>query len=542
MVLYLGGELRGNIDWSILPSSQYGIPNDLTANGFEPLYIQKGQSGWDGQFYYYIANDILAQGDTKYKVEMSPYRYQRIGVSLLAKIASAIMGYDYVPVAIFYLTSAFLVLAACFFFSRFLQSKGYSAYLALLWSLASGTQMTIMNGLPDAGADALLLMAMVAIMSFRHWLYAFCIALCTLSREIYIIIPAFIALAQLIKDRKNIFDKKTVLHLAALGLPLIIFGAWHLYIKIHFSDMAPINAFKENLLTAIPLSSWVSFTLGALIGEHRIFGNTSASHYEAIDLLSFIGLLGLSFWFLIKLEWKNKNSPVVTGTACAFLVIFTSYLFFGDTVMRHHTGFLKTISICFACIIFCHVWQMRKISRPLLGFLLLLFAASQPTLLARASAPPSSQMQYSGIYDHDFDLSAVPKFAPCSENLSPEMELTDNKDFYKNPVFARITGQNDVRIMSIKAKNGSKDKWPVASHIGPTALSYFWKERETQKPIFEMGFPSFLQKPLLPGEERTIPIVLRVPKHNKPLVAEFFIYQANCPRQGKNQRLLINFD
>ena len=119
LMFYLSSELRGNIDWSILSSTQYKIPDALQANGFEPIYTRKGANGWDGQFYYYMANDILAQTDAKQKIEMAPYRYQRIGVSLVAKIASVICGYSYVPVMIFYLTSAFLVLLASFVFAAF---------------------------------------------------------------------------------------------------------------------------------------------------------------------------------------------------------------------------------------------------------------------------------------------------------------------------------------------------------------------------------------------------------------------------------------
>ena len=534
MAFYLGGELRGNLDWSILPSAQYEIPEALTARGFEPLYIHRGQSGWDGQFYYYIANDITAQTDAKYKVEMSPYRYQRIGVSLLAKAAGALMGYDYVPVSVFYFTSLFLVVAASFFFARFLERRGYSPYLALLWSLAAGTQMTVLHGLPDAGADALLLMALAALFSGRLWLYAASMALAVLSREIYIVVAIGLALAEAWRFRKTLLSRHAVYALLPVALPVAVFGAWQLYLKIHFADMPSIDVFKEGLLAFTPLASLGFFTLRALIGEHPIFGGGMPAFREAAGLFSFIVLLMLSFGFLFALLrrlWgseRDREAQLYAGLGGAFLVIFSTYLFFGDTVMRHHTGFLKTVSICFAVVLFCHIGLRKKVSREILAVILVCLLLPQPTLWLRVMTPPSTQMQYGTIYEKDADISAFPFFAPCLPQLDYALEIAGKEDFYKNNFFARLVGQDEYFVFSIRVKNNSTQTWTTAHTTGSVKLINYWRWEANNQLIPAFTWPTLLQSPLGPGEERLLPVVVRVPPIKGTKKLTFTMAQQGC--------------
>ncbi len=58
MWIYLAGEIRGLLSWHVLPAAVFGIPHSVAKHGMTLLYETPGHVGWDGQFYYYIANDL----------------------------------------------------------------------------------------------------------------------------------------------------------------------------------------------------------------------------------------------------------------------------------------------------------------------------------------------------------------------------------------------------------------------------------------------------------------------------------------------------
>jgi len=534
MVIYLCGELRGNPDWLILPSAQYEMPDVLKAKGLEPLYLPKDKSGWDGQFYYEIANDIFARTDAKEKVELAPYRYQRIGISLLSKVASIILGYDYVPVFVFYLTSVFLVAAAGFVFAAFLQRRGYSPFLALLWTLASGTQMTVMNGLPDAGADALLLMALMALFSGKRWFYSVTILVSILSREIYVLVPISVLLAEFWRYRKSSLSREAWRAFIMSGFPVFLFGAWHLYLYVHFADMPSVDIVKEGLVSFVPLASWGGFLLKLFAGGHPRFDPGMTSFFEAANLLSFLVLIAACFWFLLRLFCRQSmqlltdNVVYIRPVSISFLLVLSVYLFLGDTVMGHYTGYLKTISVCFAIIILCRVWCRKKISRALLTLLFFCFAVPQATLFLRVSALPSTQVQYSRIYAKEVDAKSVPLSTTCLSDLRYKLQFMKKENFYKNPFFSHLFGRREFYVLRVRVKNTSAQSWPVARTVGSIKLIAYWRTRETNLLVPAYTWPTMLQTPLNPGEERFMPLVIHVPSRMEKKKLTIKIIQQGC--------------
>ena len=79
--IYLNRTLEGDINNHILAGEMFGMPKDIKARGIKPLYYGAGQTGWDGQFYYYKSNDIYGLKDTARYIDAPTYRYQRIGMS-----------------------------------------------------------------------------------------------------------------------------------------------------------------------------------------------------------------------------------------------------------------------------------------------------------------------------------------------------------------------------------------------------------------------------------------------------------------------------
>ena len=66
---YLHGTLEGQINNHILAAEMWGTPAKMQARGIKPLYHGPVQTGWDGQFYFYIANDLLAREDSSIRTK-----------------------------------------------------------------------------------------------------------------------------------------------------------------------------------------------------------------------------------------------------------------------------------------------------------------------------------------------------------------------------------------------------------------------------------------------------------------------------------------
>ena len=164
---YLQGTLENDVNNHILAGEMFGVPEELKARGITPLYYGPGQTGWDGQFYYYIANDLLARKDTPSHIDAPSYRYQRPGMSLYAATIAALTGQAWVSPKTYLLSYFLLVLAATWIGGSLLSSRGQHASLILLWSLAVGTQITMFNALPDAAADSFLIVGLAALYSGR---------------------------------------------------------------------------------------------------------------------------------------------------------------------------------------------------------------------------------------------------------------------------------------------------------------------------------------------------------------------------------------
>ena len=110
--IYLERTLNGNINNHIFSGEMFGVPVDLKERGIKPLFYGPSQTGWDGQFYYYMSNDILALKDTASHIDSPSYRYQRVGLSLYAATVAKILGMDWVSPATYFISYLFLILAA----------------------------------------------------------------------------------------------------------------------------------------------------------------------------------------------------------------------------------------------------------------------------------------------------------------------------------------------------------------------------------------------------------------------------------------------
>jgi hypothetical protein len=80
---YIDEKLGGEKDLVILNGKMFGAPQYLIKEGLNFAYTQERETGWDGQFHYYITHDLLNKKETSKSIDNPPYRYNRPGIGIL---------------------------------------------------------------------------------------------------------------------------------------------------------------------------------------------------------------------------------------------------------------------------------------------------------------------------------------------------------------------------------------------------------------------------------------------------------------------------
>ena len=123
------------------------------------IYVYPG-TGYDGQMYFYLAQDPLLTGKVASRGDMSAhdidhiaYRYQRILLPALGWLTS--WGHPRLLEWTLPLINLFAVLAAGFLLARFLAARGRSPWLSLVYMLSLGVMAGVVNDLADPLAASL---------------------------------------------------------------------------------------------------------------------------------------------------------------------------------------------------------------------------------------------------------------------------------------------------------------------------------------------------------------------------------------------------
>jgi len=344
---YVGTKLYGNNDWRVWPSEMFGggVPKHLQEYGVQTLF-DKNIAGWDGQFHYYIANDLLNNHDTVKSIDAPIYRWQRIGLPLTAKFFSVILGYDYVTSGVYHLSGLLFFFIALFIFANFITNRGLNVLYILPWALSPGIHLTLLHGLPDALADSYFLIAFISLLTKRFRLYAIFITLAALTRESYIL-PAFIFFTMAFLGIFKKEDKFKVFPLIKFAIPGIIFLIIQFYINTYMfpaltssGSLAKINAGILNF----PFIEFVKF------------------YYNSISTLKLSEFIFLSF-FIVTLSLSTYGAYKSSKVKKEFLVFIPMIVLmasFGHIVMFNYSGYMKGISILYAILPMTFIYVKEK--------------------------------------------------------------------------------------------------------------------------------------------------------------------------------------
>jgi hypothetical protein len=284
--------------------SAFIVPGDLysSAELLPPnTYVYPHSTGYDGQFFFYIAQDPLLTGKVATRDEIdSPhlptvaYRYQRILLPVLGWLTS--WGDPSVLEWTMPLINLLAVLGSGFLVARFLAARGRSPWLSLVYMVSLGMAVGVVFDLGDTLAAGLFVAAVIWWLEGRTAWAVVTLAACLLARETYVIPVAAIALLELLRSRRQ-------------GLvwvvPLLVWGAWQIYLRVALA--APVTPPSIDRPSAVPL-------LGAAhklkeVLQHDWIGT---ANWE----LLFVGvLLLIPLYFLVRSfgpvsrAWRERALP-----------------------------------------------------------------------------------------------------------------------------------------------------------------------------------------------------------------------------------------
>ncbi|WP_188913426.1 hypothetical protein [Aureimonas endophytica] len=353
--------LDGNLSQYVRPGGATGAPSNHIKNGFQ-ITLDKDGVGWDGSFYFYIADDLIITDDTIKHLDMPAYRYQRIGLGLVARILSWVTASNWVSPIHFLIASFAIIIAGVYFLARFFEVRGASPFLTLAWSIGGAPLFTLIFAFTDGAGDAFLALAIVALLSNRFVLYLVLSAMAALCRESLILLPLACGTVGCIHQ---IAQGGDVSHRLLRGLraglahtpPIIVVAAWQIYIFARTGafpfQFTPTTQFSFPMLSSARYF-WQS------IGHEIVsfYGNSSTwfpPFFSAIGIFLFsalnaILLISLLVWISKSIKTRgNGTDAAISGLVCFGIATCALHLCFGDVMMWIPVGYVKASST--ACLI-----------------------------------------------------------------------------------------------------------------------------------------------------------------------------------------------
>lgn len=525
LLIYMFNTLQGDIKYHFLPSNMFGVPTELSKRGITPLYYGANECGWDGQFYYYMSNDVFALKDTPQHLDSNAYRYQRIGLSLWAALISIIALQSWVSPAIYYFSNLLITLVGSWCGIKLLNSFNINSAWILCWSLGVGTQVTIMNGLPDAAADAFLIIGLYGLSGQKNWLGFVALTFAALTREAYIIFPIFIGIFQLISYAKSQSEKhfarvcaSWLFSLRALPFAIVglIFVAWHVYLRLHF-NVSPSS--QAHGILAMPLvECWKAITSG-LHGSHYMVAAGLPSFREGIASLCFILLLAVAFLLSLKLVlYDNKAPNLIRAFALALIPLCFLYACFGKIVMMHYTGYFKAANLFFFAVpLLASIQGGRKLYLVSVSVVLLTQSFTSYYLWVDRILPGGNP-GYSE-YTHPKNAILEKGLLKKLNSFDVAIQILRNEKHVSVGILKRVFGK-DFEVYHVRLENKSTNPFVSCLGEGSVHMSYHILS-EDGKSVVKDGIRTVLPNKISPGMSIDLPVVVEYPIKSGKYILRF---------------------
>lgn len=327
--IWVQHSFQGNYWGPFLPGDNFGIPPKESQIGMYPT----SKVGWDAQFYYYQSNDILAQGDEYLHIDNPSYRYQKIGMPLIARIVSIMFGQQITPPFLYHLLQFLIVAIGFFVLIRWLRRNEINQIYAYAWILSVGVINSLAYGMPDPVGDAFFIMSIIFALSGQLLLYMIVTTLLLLVREGYALYAAIIfVLTFLGKIQCEKLDKKKQIILTMI--PGIVVVLWMLYVTYRFG-ITPMESTKGMGLTDLPF-------IGAI--KTFILAIKQGSVVNVIFNEFAVLILCICIYYVIKI----RKTSYVWYAVLGYIILISSL---GITVWIDYSGYMKALGSIIAIVI-----------------------------------------------------------------------------------------------------------------------------------------------------------------------------------------------
>ncbi len=443
-ILYTSGDLGGSFNKYMLPTERFGIPNFLAEKGIQSFTKDFLNTGWDGQFYYYISNDLFNSKNISKNLDSPAYRFQRVGLPLTANLVAKVFFQEWVSPLTYYFTNFIMVLVALILLSKFLKEQRLNPYLSLIWALGAGTQLTLSRGLPDSFADACLIIGIIFYLNKKISRSTIFFILASLSREIYLVIPIILWVHQIFVFVKNkqFFDFIIRQKIHYYLLAPIFYVLWMLYIRIEFGHFPSQDAVQGGILDTVPFRAWYKMLISSYSGTHP---NHDLHEWK---LLSSYMILIISTFFLIAkilLDFKNWKDAYYS-IALSFAPIIMLYSFFGTTVMAHFSGYFKSATIFFFLSIILIKSLNVRTQKFILVILLMAFWLPFKTQISMAKTfPGTSFNDYSKYWSNEHIVSSQ-----ACINADLQFSLKDVKNFDNATELNSLLRRSPIKLIELE--------------------------------------------------------------------------------------------
>jgi hypothetical protein len=276
-------------DWSALyyTGERCRIPPALEA---ERIYRIAGSSGYDGQFYHFIAHDPLARRGFSAYVDNPRIRWRRILVPALAHLLAA--GDDDYVDSLYAALLLAAVFAGVWWLSRWAVAEGLSPWLGMAFLLTPATLISLDRATLD-GALAALTVGLLAVRG--RWRYAV-LAATPLVRETGLLLVGGFILAEAIARRWR--------SAALSAATLAPFALWWGYVSAHTAPDLTSH------VAPVPLAGILYRATHPVVYE---LASAWVRKAAVLDYLAFLGVLAC-----YALLWRLRRADGAWLAAAAF--------------------------------------------------------------------------------------------------------------------------------------------------------------------------------------------------------------------------------
>lgn len=472
--IWVNHSFQGNYWGPFLQGSDFGIPSRESNIGM----YSTSKTGWDAQFYYYESNDIFATGDEYLHIDNPPYRYQRIGMPLIARIISLIMGKSLTPPLLYNFLQLFIVSLAFFILIRWLRRNSIKQIYAYTWILSIGVINALAYGMPDPVGDAFFIMSIIFALDGELLLYMIVTIFLLLVREGYSLYAAIIFILTIfnkIQWKCNDLKRKAIFTM----IPGIIVVLWMGYVTYRFG-ITPISATKGYNLTDFPFMGSLKTFISAIKS-----GNVKEAIFNEFGVI----IILFSIYSILKVR---KSSCVWYGVL-GYVFLMASL---GTIVWNDFSGYMKALGSVIAAVIIAMAYNKNKTYKVVASILCIvivmqgvfynyklkkdiMFTKYEQTNFSENTNSPNNNRLKEFSSKIQSDQSAIEvennanwvfkKFLRKIDEVGVTVTNTSNEDWYANPQ----NGLNSISLSyNIYDENGENILYEgIRTEIGTDILS-----------------------------------------------------------------------